>query len=153
MTVQQTIEIDYKAAFKTSDRPAVSAFRMLKSSIKNMEIDVGRELTDAETVELIAKEVKKRRDAMQQYLNGGRPELAQREEFDVKLFSKYLPQQLSEQELDAIVTETIAGMGAVGPGEMGKVMGAVMAKVKGRADGGAVQAVVRQQLGQSASPN
>lgn len=153
MTVQQTIEIDYKAAFKTSDRPAVSAFRMLKSSIKNMEIDVGRELTDAETVELIAKEVKKRRDAMQQYLNGGRPELAQREEFDVKLFSKYLPQQLSEQELDAIVTETIAGMGAVGPGEMGKVMGAVMAKVKGRADGSAVQAVVRRQLGQSASPN
>ncbi|MBI5405089.1 MAG: GatB/YqeY domain-containing protein [Candidatus Kerfeldbacteria bacterium] len=147
MSLQQTIDADYKVAYKAKDAAAVSAYRMLKSAVKNREIDAGRELTDDETREVIAKEVKKRKDAMAQYQQGGRPELVDREELDIKLFSKYLPAQLTAAELEPIVAEAIAALGATGPADMGKVMGAVMAKTKGRTDGNTVQALVKKALG------
>lgn len=147
MSVQQTIEADYKKAFKSSDKDAVSALRMLKSAIKNREIDLGRELTDDETVEIVSRETKRRNEAVAQYEAAGRPELAAHEKGDAAAYAKYLPAQLTEDELTAIVKETVTATGATGVQQLGKVMGAVMAKVKGRADGTAVQTVVKRVLG------
>jgi uncharacterized protein YqeY len=147
MSLQTTIEADYKQAFKASDRPVVSALRMLKSAIKNQEIDVGRELTDEETLAIVTREVKRRREAHAQYQNGGRADLAEHEQADIAVYSRYLPAQLTAAELTSLVKETITAVGASGPTDLGKVMGAVMAKVKGRADGATVQAAVRRGLG------
>src|SRR5690242_7032898 len=105
MSLQETIDADYKIALKAKDAAAVSAYRMLKSAVKNKEIDTGRELTDEENLDIISKEVKKRRDALAQYQSAGRNELADQEEFDIKLFSKYLPTQMTEAELSTLVTE------------------------------------------------
>lgn len=146
MSIQQKVESDYKQAFKANDRAVVSALRMLKSVIKNREIDVGRELTDEETIEMIAKEVKRRREAAKQYEQGGRSELAQRELADISVYNRYLPPSLSEAEISRLIDETIGSLGAVGMSDIGKVMGAVMNKLKGRADGGVVQALVRKRL-------
>jgi hypothetical protein len=147
MTIQRTIEEAYKSAFKSNDHPVISALRMLKSAIKNHEIEIGRELTDEETVVLISREVKKRRDAAAQYELGHRPELAQHEQDDIAAYAKYMPAQLTDQELQAIVEEAITSTGASEAKDLGKVMGAVMAKVRGRADGTTVQKIVRQRLG------
>lgn len=147
MSIQQTIETDYKAAFKSSDKDSVSALRMLKSSIKNKEIDLGRDLTDAEVVEIVGREVKRRTEAQAQFTAAGRTDLAAHEQRDAAVYARYLPPQLSVEELEAIVTETAQSLGASTPQQMGKVMGAVMAKVKGRTDGNAVQAVVKRVLG------
>lgn len=146
MSVQQTIENDYKAAFKASRKEVVSALRMLKSSIKNREIEVGRELTDSETVDIVSREVKRRNDAAAQYQKAGRPELVAHEQSDVAAYLKYLPVQLTAEELAAIVKETVSALGVKDPSQAGKVIGAVMAKVRGRADGAAVQALVQQTL-------
>ncbi|MBI4426804.1 MAG: GatB/YqeY domain-containing protein [Candidatus Kerfeldbacteria bacterium] len=147
MSLQQTIERDYKQAFKANDRAVVSALRMLKSAIKNREIDVGRELTDEETVEVVSRETKRRREAVTQYQAGGRADLAAHEQTDINVYGRYRPAQLSETELLAIIKETVAAVGATSPSDLGKLMGAVMAKVKGRADGTAVRAAVRRALG------
>lgn len=147
MSLQQVIDADYKVAFKAKDEAAVSAYRMLKSAVKNREIELGHELTDEENLEVIAKEVKKRRDALAQYEQAGRNELADREQFDIKLFSKYLPAQLSEEELEAIVKQVVEATGASSPKDMGKVMGVAMKQAKGRADGNQVQAIVKRVLG------
>ncbi len=147
MSVQGTIEDDYKKAFKTSDREAVSALRMLKSAIKNREIEIGRELTDEETVEIVSREVKRRNDAIAQYQKANRTELVAHEQSDIAAYRKYLPTQLTDIELEEIVKESVAALGASGAAMVGKVMGAVMPKVKGRADGTAVQAAVRKALG------
>jgi uncharacterized protein YqeY len=147
MSLQQTIERDYKQAFKANDRVVVSALRMLKSAIKNREIEVGRELTDEETIEVVSRETKRRREAAMQYQAGGRADLVAHEQADISIYGRYLPAQLSEAELLTIITETMAAVGASRPSDLGKLMGAVMAKVKGRADGAAVQAAVRRALG------
>jgi hypothetical protein len=147
MSVQQTIEADYKTAFKSSDKNVVSALRMLKSAIKNREIDLVRELTDDETIEIISREMKRRHEAIAQYQAAGRPELAAHEQADATVYAKYLPAPLTEDELAAIVGETVKALGATSVQQLGKVMGAVMAKVKGRADGTAVQAVAKRVLG------
>ncbi|MFH0829177.1 MAG: GatB/YqeY domain-containing protein [Candidatus Kerfeldbacteria bacterium] len=147
MSIQSTIEADYKKAFKANDRSVVSALRMLKSAIKNREIEIGREMTDEETVEIIARESKRRNDASAQYTKAGRNDLAAHEQDDVTAYRKYLPAPLSEDELTKLVTEAATTLGAKDSSSMGKVMGAVMPKVKGRADGASVQAVVRRVLG------
>ncbi len=147
MSLQQRIEGDYKQAFKANDRAVVSALRMLKSSIKNREIEVGRELTDEETTEMVGREVKRRREAQAHYVKGGREDLAMQEANDVAVYQRYLPEQMTEAELNQVIAETVASLQAQGPKDFGKVMAAVMAAVKGRADGRAVQASVKQALG------
>lgn len=147
MSIQQDIEAHYKEAFKANERDIVSALRMLKSVIKNREIELGRELTEAETVEVIGRELKHRREAARQYTAGGRPELAAREESEATLYQHYLPAQLSAGELERLVSQTVGALGSAGPRDVGKVMAALMPKVKGRADGAAVQTLVRRALG------
>lgn len=147
MSIQSTIEADYKRAFKANERPVVSALRMLKSAIKNREIEIGREMTDEETVEIIARELNRRNDSIAQYTKAGRNDLAAHEQEDATAYRKYLPAPLTEDELTKLVTETAATLSVKDPSSMGKVMSAVMPKVKGRADGAAVQATVRRVLG------
>ncbi len=147
MNIQQSIEAAYKQAFKASDRVTVSALRMLKSAIKNREIEVGHELTDPETVEVIGREAKRRRDAAGQYQAGNRPDLAAKETAEAALFAHYLPAQLSSQEVAQLVSEAVAATSAAAPADLGKVMGVLMPKIKGRADGAVVQAAVRKALG------
>lgn len=146
MSLQQTIETDYKKAFKENDRVVVSALRMLKSALKNREIEFGRDLTDAEVVEVTSRQVKQRRDAAGQYKDGGRLELVQHELDDVAVYSRYLPEQLTDAELKSVVDETVSGMGNASPQDVGKVMAAVMQQVKGRADGAVVKRIVQERL-------
>lgn len=149
MSIQQQVEEQYKAAFKISDRAAVSALRMLKSAFKNQEIELGRELTDDESVAIVNREVKRRREALEQYQRAGRTDLAQHEQFDITLYSRYLPAQLTEVELTKVVQEAIAQAAATGPQDLGKVMGVLMPRVRGKADGAMVQALVKRALGAS----
>lgn len=146
-TLKERLAADLKEAMKARERARLDALRMLTTSIKNKEVEVRRELTDEEVQAVAATEVKRRKEAADAYDDAGRSELAEKERTEQAVLESYLPEQLSGEELDALVQEAIAATGAAGPGDMGKVMGAVMGKAKGRADGSIVQAKVREALG------
>jgi len=145
MSLQTTLDTDYKTALKAHDEQAVSVYRMLKSAVKNAEIDARHELSDEETISVLQKEVKRRREAATIFKDGGRPELAAKEEADIPLIEKYLPAQMTDEDLATIVKEIIAAQSATAQ-DFGKVMGAVMAKVKGQADGSRVTPLVKKLL-------
>lgn len=126
--------------------PRLSTIRLLLAAVKQREIDEKIEATDAQVTEVIAKMVKQRRDSIQQYRAGGREDLAQKEQAEIDVLSGYLPKQLSDEEIGAIIDEAIAQSGLSGMAAMGKVMGAVKAKVAGRADLGKVSALVKARL-------
>jgi uncharacterized protein len=147
MTLHERIEADYVAEAKARNASAVSVLRMLRAALKNARIDSGKDLDDAATTDTIAKEVKKLRDAIAMYRDGGRTDLAEQAEAEAALMERYLPKQLGDEELDAIAKEVIAGMPGVTPKDFGKVMGAVMQRAKGQADGGRVSAAVKKALG------
>lgn len=136
---------------KARETGRVATLRMALAAIKNLRVSPGRsgELTDAETIELLTREAKKRSEAAEAYEQAGRDELARSEREELEVLREYLPAQLDDAELMRIVDETIAEVGdgdAPGPGDLGTVMSAVMPKVKGRADGRRVNAVVRERL-------
>lgn len=146
MPIQQQIEQDYLAAFRAHDQAKVDALRMLKSAMKNEEIKLRvRELDDEQALAVLTRESKRRRESATMYQQGNRPELAAHEEAEFQLITAYLPAQLSDDELTSIVTTTIATQQATKK-DFGKVMGAVIAQVKGRADGNRVSAAVKQLL-------
>lgn len=134
-------------ALKAGEKVRVSTLRLLTSSIRNREIEVGHDLTDDEVLEIAAKEAKKRRESIEAYGAAGRQDLVDKEAAELEVLKVYLPEQLSEADIDAIVDEAIAATGATGLGEMGKVMSAVMAKAKGKADGRVIQERVKAKLG------
>ena len=141
------IQSNLKNAQLARDEVKVSTLRLLLSEIKNAEIAKGGELQDSDIVSVVQKEVKKRTEATTAFRSGGREEQAQKEELEAKVLEEYLPQQLSTEELTRIAEETINEVGAKSISDMGKVIGAVMNKVKGQADGGSVSALVKQKLG------
>jgi hypothetical protein len=126
---------------------ALDALRAVKSAVKLAEIEAGKESADPEVHAVIQKAIKQRRDSIEQFKTGGRPDLVATEEAQVKVLERFLPAQLSEAEVEALVAEAVASTGAAGPKDMGKVMGALMPKVKGRADGGLVNRLVKAKLG------
>jgi len=134
-------------ALKAGEKVRVSTLRLLTSAIRNREIEVGRELSEDEVLEIAAKEAKKRRESIEAYGAAGRQDLVDKESAELEVLQVYLPEQLSDTDIDAIVDEAIAATGATGPGEMGKVMSAVMAKAKGKADGKVIQERVKAKLG------
>lgn len=134
-------------AMKAGEKDTVGALRMLSAAITNREKDARRELTDDEVREVAAKEVKKRNESIEAFSAAGREELVAKERAELAVLSAYAPEQLSDAALDAIIDEVIAASGVTSVKEMGKVMGAVMAKAKGRVDGGVVQEKVRARLG------
>lgn len=146
MAMLEQINSDIITAAKNNEPLVRDTLRMIKTSIKNAEINKGRELTDEEVVEIIAKEVKQRQEAAASFINGGRPELAEKEEQEIALLQKYLPEQLTEEEVIVLVDQAITETSASQPADMGKVMGALMPKVKGKADGNLVSRLVREKL-------
>lgn len=146
-TLKDRLAAELKDAMRARDRDRLDALRMLTTSVKNKEVEAGHELSDEELQSVAATEVKRRKEAAEAYDDAGREELAAKERTEQAILEAYLPEQLSEDEVDALVAEAIEATGADGPGDMGKVMGAVMGKAKGKVDGNVVQAKVRDRLG------
>ncbi|MDT7896584.1 MAG: GatB/YqeY domain-containing protein [Armatimonadota bacterium] len=146
MSLKERIDADYKTAMKERDAVKVSVLRLLRSAIHNAEIDRQRALTDDEILGVIQSEIRKRRESIEAFQQGGRADLAEREQAELAILETYLPQPLSRAELEALVRETIREVGALSVRDMGKVMAALMPKVRGRADGREVNELVRQLL-------
>jgi len=142
----EQINQDLKQAMLKKEVEILSTLRMLISAIRNKEITLRKdgeaELSDEQVLEVIASEVKKRRDSIEAYISGGRQELADKENSEIKILEKYLPEQMSDEELEKVVKEVIAA----GDENFGKVMGQVMVRVKGKADGGKVGEMVKKLL-------
>lgn len=149
--LKDRLRTDLTAAIKGRDEVRSSTLRMVLTAVTNAEVagKVQRELTDEQVVEVLASEAKKRREAAIAFDDGGRSEMAAKERAEAKVLADYLPEQLSVEEISRIVTEAVERTGAADEGmkAMGKVMGVVQPQVKGRADGAAVAAEVRRQLG------
>ena len=140
---------EMRAAMKARERVRLSALRLLAASVKNREVDVGHALSDEELVEVATREVKRRQEAIEAYERAGRQDRADQEREERRVLEAYLPAPPSAEEVEALIEEAIATSGASGPGDLGKVMGLVMSKGRGRIDGRAVQQRVRERLGGS----
>ena len=147
MPVKAELDVALKDAMKAKDSVALDAVRAIKSAVKLAEIEAGKELTDEDVHSVIQKAIKQRRDSITQFTAGGRTDLVAVEESQVAVLSKFLPAQLDEAAISALVDEAVAATGAAGPKDMGKVMAALMPKVKGKADGGIVNRLVKAKLG------
>jgi uncharacterized protein YqeY len=146
MPVKQDLDAALKDAMRAKDTAALDALRAVKSAVKLAEIEAGRESADQDVHAVIQKAIKQRRDSIEQFKAGGRQDLVLAEEAQLKVLERFLPAQLSEAEIEALVAEAVAATGAAGPKDMGKVMAALMPKVKGRADGGTVNRLVKAKL-------
>ncbi|TDD47572.1 GatB/YqeY domain-containing protein [Kribbella antibiotica] len=149
--MKQRLHDDMLLALKARDEVRKSTLRMALTAVTKAEVagKEARELSDAEILDVLGSEAKKRRESVIAYNEAGRAELAAKEQAEADILADYLPTQLTTEEIAALVTETIAETGAaeLGPRGIGKVMGALQPKVKGKADGGAVSSEVKRQLG------
>ncbi|HZG84693.1 GatB/YqeY domain-containing protein [Paenibacillus sp.] len=146
MKLSERLNEDMKALMKSGDKFALSVVRMVRSAVKNAEIDARRDLTDDEVMDILTRETKQRRDALQEFEKAGREDLAEQAKAELEIIQRYMPQPLTDEELDQLVQETISAVGATSKADMGKVMSALMPKVKGRADGKQVNAAVQRLL-------
>jgi uncharacterized protein len=135
MTFKNKVDQEMILAAKATDKIRLSALRMLKNGLHNREIDLKRELNEAEFLQLLSGMVKQRKDSIEQFDKGGRPDLVEKEEAELKVIREFMPAQMSETELDAIIAEAIRETGAAGVRDMGKVMKILMPRVTGKADG------------------
>ncbi|MCC5466397.1 GatB/YqeY domain-containing protein [Pelosinus baikalensis] len=150
MSLKERLTEDMKQAMKDkeSGKLRLSVIRMVRANIKNVEIDSKQELSDDEVLGVVSKEVKMRRDSIEEFTKGNRLDLVENLEQEIEVLMKYLPEQLSETEVRTLVEQAVAESKAVSPKEMGKVMAVLMPKVKGRADGKLVNTIVREMLSQ-----
>ena len=149
MGLAEQIQDDLTTAMKARDAQTTGALRLMLAGVKELRAAAGRgqaEPTDEEVTELLARQAKQRRESITTYRDAGREDLAVKEEAELAVIGRYLPEQLGEDELRALVDQAVAAVGAQGPGDSGKVMGALMPKVKGRADGKVVNQMVRARL-------
>lgn len=147
--LKQQIQEDLKSAMLAKDEAKTSTLRMIKSALQYYEIQkggAGYEATDEDVLETIAKEAKKRQESIEMYKSGNRHDLVDKETKELEVLRSYLPKQMSEEEIKNLVQEAIAQTGATGMQDMGKVMGVLMSKVKGKADGGLVSKIVKEKL-------
>ena len=140
------LQEEMKAAMKSGDKDKLSTLRMLISEIKKVQIDSKKELTDEEVISILQKYIKQRKEACTQYEQAGRKDLAEKELKEIEIVQQFLPPPLSEEELIKIVEETIQEVGASSIKDMGKVVKAVMDKVKGRAEGSLISKIVKEKL-------
>lgn len=147
MDIKAKLQQDLVAAMKNKDERRVSILRLLRSAIRQQEIDRRKDLSEEEVITILQQAVKKHKDSITAYRQGQRYDLVEQEEYELNIIQSYLPQPLSQDELTAIIEATIRQVGASSMRDIGKVMGSVMAQVKGRADGALVQAIVRAKLG------
>ncbi|WP_018212464.1 GatB/YqeY domain-containing protein [Desulfitobacterium hafniense] len=149
MSLKERLVEDMKVAMKAKEEGKVrlSVIRMARAAIKNAEIDKQVEFNDDQVIEVLAKEVKMRRDSIEEFSKANRPDTVKALEKEISVLMEYLPQQLSEGEIRQLAQETITEVGAQGPKDLGKVMGKITPKTKGRADGKLVNQIVRELLG------
>ncbi len=148
MTLKGQLQDDMKTAMKAGDKDRLKVVRLMRAAINQIEVDQRIELDDAAVLGVLNKMVKQRRDSISQFRDGGRDDLADVELDEIAVIDNYLPEQMSDDELDAMIAKAISEIGAASIRDMGKVMGAVKAKAEGRADMAAVGAKVKSILGQ-----
>lgn len=146
MSLTDQLQSDMKTAMRDGDTERRDTLRMAISAAQNAAKDKRAPLSDEETVEVLTREVRKRRESIEAYRSAGRADLAAREQAEVDILTPYLPEQLSEDEVRALVQEAVAETGATSPRDMGRVMGQLMPRLKGRADGKLVSSLVSQEL-------
>jgi uncharacterized protein YqeY len=144
--LKERLAAEMRAALKAGEKIKLGALRLLSASVKNREVELRRSLNEGEFIEVAAREVKRRKEAIEAYSGAGRDDLVAKETEEQLVLEAYLPTALSGEELAALVDEAISATGAAGPGDLGKVMGYVMSKAKGRVDGKEVQMKVRERL-------
>lgn len=144
--LKEEIQKHLKEAMKSKDEVKVRTLRMVIAALKNFEVEKMGEATDEEVIQIIQKEAKRRREAIEEYKNAGREDLAQSEEEELKILMEYLPKQMTEDEIRSLALEVIKEVGASSLKDLGKVMKVIMPKVKGRADGKVVNRIVREIL-------
>jgi uncharacterized protein YqeY len=147
MSLKDQLTADMKTAMKGGDKERLNVIRLILADIKRVEVDTRKELDDAGLLGVLEKAVKQRRDSVEQFTRGGREDLASREQAEIDILEAYLPAQLSDAELDALIDEVIAETGAESIRDMGKVMAAIKARAAGKADMGAVSGRVKARLG------
>lgn len=148
MTLNDKVSADITAAMKARDAARLSALRMLKAAVMNKSVEKGRDLEDAEVLQVVSSLVKQRRDSIEQFSKAGRTDLVEKETGEMAVLQGYLPPAAAPEEIDAAVAAAIAQTGATSPKDMGKVMKAVMPMLAGKnADGKAVNEAVRRKLG------
>ena len=147
MEILQKIEKDFNQAFKAKNELVVLVLRQLKTALTNAEIANKREkLKEEEVIKIFRSEIKKRKEAAELYLQGGRAELADKEKKEIEIISQYLPAQMGPDQIRQKVTEVMQKIGATSPADTGKVMGAVMKELAGQADGNLVSSLVKEAL-------
>jgi uncharacterized protein YqeY len=147
MSLREKINEDMKLAMKARETERLGAIRLLQAALKQKEVDERITLTDADILAIIDKMVKQRKDSVEQYRAGNRPDLVAKEEFELGILAQYMPQQLTEVEVMAILEKVIADTGAQGAKDMGKVMNTLRPLVAGRADMGKLSGLVKAKLG------
>lgn len=151
--VLEELLADIKTAMKAGERDQVTALRSLHAQIKDATVNVGKDVSDEMVGIIVGKAIKQRKDSIEQFQRADRNDLAEKEQREIDLFSKYQPEQLSEEEIASLAQKAIAESGATGKQDMGKVMKVLMPGVKGRADGKLVNQVVQRLLGRNSESN
>lgn len=146
MSLKDQLTADMKEAMRQKDKVALSTIRLLKASIQNEEIALGQPLNEEQELTVLSRELKQRRDSLAEFEKAGRDDLTGQLTEEIAVVKRYMPEQLSDEEIRDIVAETIEKVNATQMSDFGKVMGAVMPLVKGKADGNKVNAVVKQLL-------
>lgn len=146
MSLQEQLEKDFLFAFKAKDKVKTAVLRMVKTAVKNKQVELGRPLNDNEVLAVLIKEAKQREDSISQFRKGGREDLALKEEQELEVLQRYLPKQLSLEEVEKEVDVAIEKLGVSSLKEMGKVMSYLMRKYTGQIDGKKLNQIVRQKL-------
>ena len=148
MTLKEKVQADLVAAMKSGDETRKSALRMLKAAIMKWEVSgtEKKDAADADVIQLVGKEIKQRKDSIEAFKSGGNQEMADKEEAEMKILQEYMPAQMSEEEVKAVVEKTLSGAGITAKADMGKAMGLLMGQLKGKADGGVINKAVMGYL-------
>jgi uncharacterized protein YqeY len=146
MKLAEQLINDMKQAMKDGEKFRLSTIRLIRAAIKNQEIELRRELDDNEVIQVLSRELKQRRDSHQDFARAGRDDLVANVVGEIEIITKYLPEQLNEEDIKVIVAQTMQETGASSKADLGKLMSALMPKVKGRADGKLVNQIVQQAL-------
>lgn len=146
MSLKQQLQDDMKTAMRAKDKFRLGVVRMLLAAVKQIEVDTRSELNDSQVLSVVEKLVKQRKESAKQFEAGGRPELAEKEQQEIQVLTAYLPEQLSEAELESLVDQAIQQTGAAAMKDMGKVMGIIKGQAAGRADMSVISSLVKQKL-------
>jgi len=147
MSLKQTINDDVKTALRAGDKARTTTLRLIMAALKQVEVDERKELSDEDVTAILSKMVKQRRESIEQYTQGGRSDLAEKEEQELAIIQTYLPEPLTDAEIDQLIEQAVTETGASTMKDMGKLMGVLRPQLQGRADMGAVSGKIKARLG------